>query len=566
MVGRCRTWAASRDQTELLSLALWPIVLLVYLPALLSVDFIWDDFVIGTDTVRTLAGLRQIWLSPADIPAEGHYWPLTYTSFWLEHKLWGGIASGYHATNVLLHLANTLLLWHLLRRFTVPGPWVAAAVFAVHPVHVESVAWIIERKDVLSGMFYLLAATAWVRCAEQRRPRWYLASLAAYVAGLLSKSVVVTLPVALLIWHWWKRGRVTWNDLLRLAPFFVVGAAMTVADLLFNRSRGVGGFGYSLIERALIAARAFWFYVGKLFWPLDLAGIYPHWEVREVDPLAWVGLGAAVALVAALWLLRRSIGRGPLAGLLFFTVTLSPVLGFVDFNFMLFSFVADRYQYLASIGITTVVVAVAAWGVAALRRTGMVRGNVANAVLIVLVLAALGTLSWRHASLYRDGSRFFAHVVSYNPTARDAHLNLGSELLSRNRLDEAHAAYRIAEEQRPDDCKPAYGAGLTLYRLGRLEEAEAAYLRALHRCPRYGKALTDFAELRLEQLRYEEALHLADAALEIQPRNANAWVHRSRALQHLGDVTAALDSIERALAIEPSDQAAREIRAQLTEG
>ena len=288
--------------------------------------------------------------------------------------------------------------------------------------------------------------------------------------------------------------------------------------------------------------------------------------MREVDPLAWVGLGAAVALVAALWLLRRSIGRGPLAGLLFFTVTLSPVLGFVDFNFMLFSFVADRYQYLASIGITTVVVAAAAGGLAALRRTGVVRRNVANAVLIVLLLAALGTLSWRHASLYRDGSRFFTHVVSYNPTARDAHLNLGSELLSRDRLDEAHAAYRIAEEQRPDDCKPAYGAGLTLYRLGRLEEAEAAYVRALHRCPRYGKALTDFAELRLDQQRYEEALHLADAALEIQPRNANAWVHRSRALQHLGDVTAALDSIERALAIEPSDQAAREIRAQLTEG
>ena len=538
-------------------------MLLVYLPALLSVDFIWDDFVIGTDTVRTLAGLREIWLSPADIPAEGHYWPLTYTSFWLEHKLWGEIASGYHATNVLLHLANTLLLWHLLRRFTVPGAWVATAVFAVHPVHVESVAWIIERKDVLSGMFYLLSASAWVRFAEKPRPRWYLAALAAYVAGLLSKSVVVTLPVALLIWHWWKRGRVTWSDLLRIAPFFVVGGAITVADLLFNRSRGVGGFGYSLIERALIAARAFWFYVGKLFWPLDLAGIYPHWEVREADPLAWVGIGAAVALVAALWLLRRRIGRGPLAGLLFFTVTLTPVLGFVDFNFMLFSFVADRYQYLASIGITTVVVAATAGGLAALRRSGLVRGNVANAVLIVLVLAVLGTLSWRHASLYRDGSRFFAHVVSYNPTARDAHLNLGSELLSRNRLDEALDAYRIAEEQRPDDCKPAYGAGLTLYHLRRLEEAADGYLQALHLCPRYGKALTDFAELRFDQQRYEEALQLADTAIAIQQRNAKAWVHRSRAFQHMGKAEQALGSIERALAIEPTDQDAQKIRAQL---
>ena len=557
---------ASRDQTELLSLALWPLVLLVYLPAMLSVDFIWDDVVLGTDTVRTLDGLRQIWFSPADIPAEGHYWPLTYTSFWLEHKLWGSIASGYHTVNVLLHLANTVLLWHLLRRFTVPGAWVAAAVFAVHPVHVESVAWIIERKDVLSGMFYLLAATGWVRFAEQPRPSWYLSALAAYVAGLLSKSVVVTLPVALLIWHWWKRGRVTWSDLLRVAPFFVVGGAITVADLLFNRSRGVGGFGYSLIERALIAARAFWFYVGKLFWPLDLAGIYPHWEVREADPLAWVGIGAAVALVAVLWLLRRRIGRGPLAGLLFFGVTLSPVLGFVDFNYMLFSFVADRYQYLASIGVTTMVVAVAAWGLAALRRAGVLRGKVENAVLIVLVLAVLGTLSWRHASLYRDGSRFFAHVVSYNPTARDAHLNLGSELLSRNRLDEALDAYQIAEEQRPDDCKPSYGTGVTLYNLGRNEEAEAAYLRALDRCPRYGKALSDFAELRLDQQRYEDALRLSDAAIEVQPRDVNAWVNRSRALRDLGKAKQAIESLEQALAIDPTDQAAQELRAQLARG
>ena len=565
-IDRGHTWIGSRSETELLSLALWPIVLLVYLPAMLSVDFIWDDVVLGTDTVRTLDGLRQIWFSPADIPAEGHYWPLTYTSFWVEHKLWGEIASGYHTVNVLLHLANTLLLWHLLRRLAVPGAWVAAAVFAVHPVHVESVAWIIERKDVLSGMFYLLAATAWVRFAEQSRPRWYLSALAGYVAGLLSKSVVVTLPVALLIWHWWKRGRVTWSDLLRIVPFFVVGGAITVADLLFNRSRGVGGFDYTLIERGLIAARAFWFYVGKLFWPLDLAGIYPHWEVREADPLAWVGIGAAVALVAALWLLRRRIGRGPLAGLLFFGVTLSPVLGFVDFNFMLFSFVADRYQYLASIGITTVVVAVAASGLAALRRTGVVRGNIANAVLIVLVLAGLGTLSWRHASLYRDGSGFFAHVVSYNPTARDAHLNLGSELLSRNRLDEALAAYRIAEEQRPNDCKPPYGAGVALYHLGRIEEAELAYLRALDRCPRYDKALTDFAELRLNQQRYKDALRLADAAIAVQPRNAKAWVNKSRAHRDMGEARQALKSIERALGIDPTDQDAKGIWAQLTRG
>ena len=565
-VDRCRSWVASRNRTELLSLALWPIVLLVYLPAMLSADFIWDDFVIGTDIIRTWDGLRRIWFSPADIPAEGHYWPLTYTSFWLEHKLWGGIASGYHTVNVLLHLANTLLLWHLLRRLAVPGAWMAAAVFAVHPVHVESVAWIIERKDVLSGMFYLLAASAWLRFEEQPRPRWYLSALAAYVGGLLSKSVVVTLPAALLIWSWWKRGRVTWSDLQRIAPFLVVGTAITYADLLFNRSRGVASLDYSLVERLPIASRSFWFYVGKLFWPLDLAGIYPRWEVHADDPLAWAGVGAAVLLVAVLWLLRQRIGRGPLAGVLFFAVTLSPILGFVDFNYMLFSFVADRYQYLASIGITTAVAGAIAAGLAALRRKDLQLGRIAGVVLVALVLAGLSTLSWRHASVYADGVGFFTHVVSYNPTARDAYLNLGSELLSRNRLDDALDAYRIAEEQRPGDCKPPYGAGLALYHLGRIEETEDAYQRALDRCPHYGRALTDFAELRLYQKRYEDALQLADRAIGVQPRDARAWVHRSLALRHLGRGTQALESIERALHIDPTNLDAQELQLNLTGG
>ena len=230
---------------------------------------------------------------------------------------------------------------------------------------------------------------------------------------------------------------------------------------------------------------------------------------------------------------------------------------------MLFSFVADRYQYLASIGITTVVVAAAASGMTVILRTGVLRGRVGTALLIVLLLAVLGTLSWRHASLYRDGSRFFAHVVSYNPTARDAHLNLGSELLSRDRLDEALVAYRIAEEQRPEDCKPSYSAGLALHHLGRFEDAESAYLRALDMCPGYATALTDFAGMRLEQQHYEDALLLANTAIETQPRNAKAWVHRSRALQYLGEADQALGSIKRALAIDPTDQDAREMQAQI---
>ena len=264
---------------------------------------------------------------------------------------------------MLLHLANTLLLWHLLRRLAVPGAWVVAAVFAVHPLHVESVAWVFERKDVLSGLFYLAAALAWMRFVEQSRRGWYAGALALYSAGLLSKSIVVTLPVALLIWHWWKQGRVTSTDLLRLVPFFVVGLVITVGDLSFSRSVSPVSFDYSLTERTLIAARVLWFYAGNLLWPSGLAVIYPRWDIRVADPLAWGYLIAAVALALALWHFRQRIGRGPLAGALFFAVTLSPVLGFVDYVYMKYAFVADRFQYLAGIGILTVVIGSATYGV-----------------------------------------------------------------------------------------------------------------------------------------------------------------------------------------------------------
>ena len=192
-------------------LALGVLVVVCYLPAILWGGFVWDDKIfVNAEPVRAVSGLWQIWFSPIDISieGEGHYWPLVYTTFWLEHKLWGFAPTGYHIVNVLLHLVNTLLVWHLLRRLAVPGAWVVAAVFAVHPLHVESVAWIIERKDVLSGLFYLAAVLAWMRFVEQPSRGRYVCSLALYAAGLLSKSIVITLPVALLIWHWWKQNRV----------------------------------------------------------------------------------------------------------------------------------------------------------------------------------------------------------------------------------------------------------------------------------------------------------------------------------------------------------------------
>ena len=376
---RTRREPAPSRPDALALLALGLLVGISYLPAMLWGGFVWDDHsCVTVEPVRKVSGLWQIWFSPSVIEGEGHYWPLVYTTFWLKHKLWGFNPAGYHIVNVLLHGANTLLVWHLLRRLAVPGAWVVAAVFAVHPLHVESVAWIIERKDVLSGLFYLAAALAWTRFVEQPRPQRYAWALGLYAAGLLSKSIAITLPAALLLGHWWKQGRVTSTDLLRLVPFCAVGLAITVGDLSFYRAvdaKALGDLDYSLTERTLIAARALWFYAGKLLWPSNLAVIYPLWNIRVADPLAWGYLIAAIALAVALWHFRRVLGRGPLAGTLFFAVTLSPVLGFVNYGYMQYALVADRFQYLAGIGVMAVVIGATTAGVRHTCQAGGKRGH-----------------------------------------------------------------------------------------------------------------------------------------------------------------------------------------------
>ena len=527
------------------------LVVAAYFPAFLA-GFVWDDRIFtGTPLVRDWSGLWRIWFSPAEIENEAHYWPLLYTTFWLEHKLWGYAPAGYHVVNVLLHFANTLLLWRLLARLAVPGAWVVAAVFAVHPLHVESVVWIMERKDVLSGLFYLAAFSAWIRFVEETRPkrrrRSYLLALALFVLGLLSKSIVVTLPAALAIWHWWRQGRVTGADLYRLAPFFAVGLAFAVADVAFSSTREPVSLGYSMIERVLIAAHALWFYVGKLLWPADLAVIYPHWEVNLADLREWGYVAAAVALAAALWLLRRRIGRGPLAGALFFTVTLSPVLGFVDYGYMQFSFVADRYQYLAGIGVMAVLAGAAAHGAGKLPEVG--RKGAMGAAGVVLIV--LGTLTWRQAGIYRDGVTFFSHVIAHNPTAREAHRNLGEALTREGRWEEALAAFRIAVELAPEEAREHSNVGAALIKLDRMDEAEEPLRHALALNPRSTYALQNLAAMEVMRQRYGEALGLYRRLAEVSPRNPSAHHGLGTALFYLDRLDEALDALERALALDP---------------
>ncbi len=542
-----------REGLTILSLAL--LVAVSYLPAMLWGGFVWDDVgITGAQPVREATGLWRIWFSPGSIGSETHYWPLVYTTFWLEHKLWGFAPAGYHVVNVLLHAANTILLWRLLRRLTVPGAWAIAAVFAVHPVHVESVAWVIERKDVLSSLFYLTAALTWMRWVETPRPGRYALALGLFAAGMLSKSMVVTLPAALLIWHWWKQGRVTAQDLIRLTPFFAVALAIAAGDVWYSRSVNPVSLEYSAIERMLIAARALWFYAGKLAWPTDLAVVYPFWDVRVADPLAWGCAVAAAGLTVALWTLRHRIGRGPLAGTLFFAVTLSPVLGFVGHNYMAeYAFVADRYQYLASAGLLAVVIGAAAHGVAAARAAGRLPDAAMKgaAGLTVATLAVLGTLTWRQAAIYSDPLTFNRHIISLNPRAWSAHQNLSVALFDRERAEEALAASVVAVELNPKAIKPNVLLGKILLELGRFEEAEKHWRHVLELVPRYPAAHRGLGVALFKQGRLEEALTAIRAALEQRPDWDVAMASLGAVLNDLGRFDEAERHLRQARELHP---------------
>ena len=534
-----------RDTPAFLALAL--LVAASYFPAF-SAGFVWDDIIFTEEPViHRWSGLWNIWFSPADIRKEGHYWPVVYTTFWLEHKLWGLEPLGYHLVNVALHLANVVLAWRLLRILNVPGSWAIAAVFAVHPLHVESVAWIIERKDLLSTLFYICAVFAWIRFSETPSPGRYCLLMALFLAGLLSKSMVVTLPAALVILQWWRHGHVTRNDAFRLVPLLLVGLSVTAADLAFYTSREPLSLGYSTAERMLIAGHALWFYAGKLLWPTGLAVIYPLWDTRVGDPLGWLYVAAAAGLAILLWLVRRRLGRGPAAGAAFFAVTLSPVLGFIDFGYMQFSFVADRFQYLAGIGLMAVLVGGAARH--ARRLPGALRLGAAGA--FAAALAALGTLTWHQAGIYRDEITFFSHVVAHNPEARDAHLNLGTALVDADRLEEGHAATLVAVRQRPDSASAQANLGSVLLRMERTDHAEVHLAKALELDPRNRRASHNMAELRRKQGRYEEAAELFRKVLAKDASSALAHASLGISLFRLGRHEEAIASMDRALGLAP---------------
>lgn len=536
--------------TLLGAVALLAATFLAYLPAV-NAEFIWNDSdYVTAPELRSLAGLGRIWF---EVGATEQYYPFLHSAFWVQHLLWGDHPTGYHVVNILLHAGSAFLLLLILRRLAIPGAVLAAFVFALHPVYVESVAWISEQKNTLSLFCYLIAALAYLRFDATRRTPAYWVATAAFVIALLSKSVTATLPPALLVVFWWQRGRLEWRrDVVPLVPWFVLGAAMGLVSAWVERKFiGAEGaeFALTFLQRVLLAGRVVWFYLGKLLWPADLIFIYPRWEVDPAQAWQWLFPLAVIAALAGLWW-GRARSRSPLAAALFFGGSLFPVLGFFNVYAFLYSFVADHWQYLPSIG---VVVLVAAGVSVGLRRTPAPLRVGLPATLVL----ALGLLSFQQSRMYADMRTFYRTTIARNPACWMAHNNLGNLLREDRQYEAAVVHLEAALRVRPDLTKAHYNLANTLRDLKRRDEALPHYRRALELQPNYTDALNALGGLLREIGRPAEALPPLLQAVQLEPGFSDARNHLGMALRDLGRLPEALAQFERAVRAAPDSSPAR---------
>ena len=555
-------------QPWLLALLLVAVTLLAYVPAIRG-KFLWDDDSWTTaisGLLRDFSGLWLLWSKPTALQ---QYYPLTGTSFWLDYHLWGFRALPYHVENVLLHALAVLLFWRLLRRLQVPGDWLAAALFALHPLMVESVAWITERKNVLSLVCYLGALAAYDRFSgswkddgdnaaapvvaesPRHRPALYALSFILFLAALLAKTTAFSLPAVILLICWWKRGRIRWRaDVLPTLPFFALGLGLGLVTAWMEKNH-VGAKGpewaLSFPERCLIAGRAPWFYIGKLVWPANLCFIYPRWELDAGSWSQWLYPVGGIGTLLALWFARARIGRGPAAAGFFLVGTLFPVLGFMNVYFMRFSFVCDHWVYLPSLGLIALAAALVARIAEQLRAPGVLAG------FAVIVLPLLGILTWRQGRMYADDITLWRTTLSQNPNAFMAHSNLGLALYSAGQVDEAVVHFRRAVELYPGGAESQNNLGEALLQKGRVDEAVTHFQKAVILQPGNFVAHNNLGVALRRKGRTDEAIPHFQMALRIQPKNSMAHCELGLALLDTGQVEQAIIHLQTALQIEPNN-------------
>jgi tetratricopeptide (TPR) repeat protein len=517
----------------LLALLLVAVTLAAYQP-IWHAGFIWDDddFITNNPVIKSADGLSKLWFSIST----PDYYPMTYSLWWLEWRLWGDHPLGYHLINVLLHAFSAVLLWRVLLRLKIPGALLAAAIFALHPVNVESAAWIAEGKNTLSMLFYATTLLCWLKYDDGVGKGWYGAALAAFAASLLSKTGGSPLPVVLLGIAWWRRGRVGWPDVLRVIPFFALAAILGVVTVWFTAHQGGGhivvrtdGFWARLAG----AGWAIWFYLYKTIFPINLITIYLRWHIDAGNPLAYIPLLSLIFGLIATW----KLSKPAFFALAYFIVLVLPVVGFINIAFMRYSLVADRWQYFAIIG------PIAAAAVVLIRAP-----KVAAVVLLVL-----GALTWHQCGIYRNAETLWAATVQKNPDAWVAQYNLALELSKQGRSDDAIPHFQKAAELHPELADAHNNLGRIFSQQGRANDAIAEYQKALAVNPDDENTHYNLGLIFLQQGWFDSAAAQFQSATALNPRYDKAFVNWGIALAKLGRNHEAITEYRHALAIAPDN-------------
>jgi tetratricopeptide (TPR) repeat protein len=541
-----RNTETSSHRVWLFALALIAITALAYLPAWNGKP-IWDDNRhITQPALRSWQGLADIWTR---VGATQQYYPLVHSVFWIEQKLWGDSVLGYHLINILLHSLSAVVLLQILLRLKIPGAWLAATLFALHPVQVESVAWISELKNTLSGLFFFCSILIYLNFDERRNRLSYISSLALFILGLLCKTAIAPLPAIIAAILWWKRGRVRpREDVLPLLPFFAigVGAGLFTAWLerIFIGAQGTP-FQLSILQRCLVAGRDFWFYLFKLAWPVKLTFIYPRWQISGAVWWQYLFPLALVLLLVLLWGIRKKC-RAPLAAALVFLGLLFPALGFINVYPFIFSFVADHFQYLACIAPLTLFAAgltVALDSIAAAKR-------ILRPAISISAVLILGLLTWRQSHVYRDIETLWRTTIARNPNCWMAYSNLGSFMSARGDIDEAIRDFRKALELQPDQSKDHNNLGKALLQKDRMSEAMEEFQTALRISPNDPDTENNIGAAYLQQGDVDEAISHLRAAVQKWPVHADAYINLGNAFLQKRDIDAAIEAYSTTLGLQ----------------
>jgi tetratricopeptide (TPR) repeat protein len=553
---------------------------IAYLPALRN-GFIWDDEDHFTQNLAITGpqGLQRIWSTLS----VSRYYPLTLTTFWVQRRLWGLNPLPYHAVNIILQGINTALLFVLLRMLNVRAAWAAAALWAVHPVNAESVAWATELKNIQSGTFFYLSLLCFLRfeCSSaylsiEKPAAWgskllqtnsgcacrlYALSLLCFAASLLSKPSTVVLPLVLLLLTWWQNGCVRRTDIVRAIPFFFLSLAMSAVTIIEQRwevGRAPQDWSLTVTQRLILAGQAFWFYLGKVIWPLDLTFVYPRWTLNADSLLSLLPLYGVFVAGMVLWQCRKqSWAHASAFGLGYFLIALLPVLGFFDIFYFRYSFVADHLQYLASVGVVVLLVA----GVGRL-----LRGRGSQIAATTAALAASSTLTWQHLPAFCDNETLWRDTLTKDPRCWLAHNNLGNVFWRQGKINDALEHYEQALRINPNYAEAHHNLGNVFWRQGRISDALEHYEQAVRIDPNFAEAQYSLGVTLAQTSKIGEAIDHLEQAVRIKPNYAEAHYNLAIALRLTDRMPEAIGHLQRALQIKPDFTQAQNALARMQAG